>query len=257
MPKFVPVVDLLEKPLMPTIPSRARRWIRSGKATGFWKRGIFCVRLNVEPSNRNTQIEKIGELITKEGIETKQLRDNLGLKKSKKKLAETFEAHCVDSWVLANCCTGGNSKADNTDILMVIPLRFHRRQLHRLQPQKGGLRPHYGGTISAGFKRGSIVKHSSFGLTYISGYMDKPTKKEPERKVISLHSLETGKRLTQNALSKDIKFLTFNSWRSRYAIWRLSRTFPHGAPRQLGGYLRRSAPPVAETGVYLKGLQGG
>jgi hypothetical protein len=52
---FVPVVDSNQRPLMPTTPSRARRWIKSGKATPFWKRGIFCVRLNVEPSNRNTQ----------------------------------------------------------------------------------------------------------------------------------------------------------------------------------------------------------
>lgn len=46
---FVPVVDSDGRPLMPTIPSRARRWIRSGKATPFWKRGLFCVRLNVAP----------------------------------------------------------------------------------------------------------------------------------------------------------------------------------------------------------------
>ena len=47
---FVPVVDQKQKPLMPTKSSRARRWIKEGKATPFWKRGIFCVRLNVEPS---------------------------------------------------------------------------------------------------------------------------------------------------------------------------------------------------------------
>lgn len=33
---------------MPTTPSRARKWIKSGKATGFWKKGVFCVRLNQE-----------------------------------------------------------------------------------------------------------------------------------------------------------------------------------------------------------------
>lgn len=40
---------------MPTSPRRARRMMESGKATGFWKRGVFCVRLNVEPSARNIQ----------------------------------------------------------------------------------------------------------------------------------------------------------------------------------------------------------
>lgn len=52
---FVPAVNSNQRPLMPTTSSRARRWIKSGKATGFWKRGVFCVRLNVEPSSRNTQ----------------------------------------------------------------------------------------------------------------------------------------------------------------------------------------------------------
>ncbi len=32
---FVPVVDQEQHPLMPTTPSRARRWIRNQKATSF------------------------------------------------------------------------------------------------------------------------------------------------------------------------------------------------------------------------------
>lgn len=67
--------------------------------------------------------------------------------------------------------------------------------------------------MSVGFKRGSIVKHKKYGVCYVGGYMEKPTKKELRRKVISLHSLETGKRLTQNALACEIKFLSYNSWR--------------------------------------------
>ncbi len=43
----VPVVDYNQISLMPTTPARADKWIKSGKATPFWKRGIFCVRLNV------------------------------------------------------------------------------------------------------------------------------------------------------------------------------------------------------------------
>ena len=56
----VPIVDKNHKALIPTIPSRAKKWIKSGKATPFFKKGIFCVRLNVEPSNRNTQPIAIG-----------------------------------------------------------------------------------------------------------------------------------------------------------------------------------------------------
>src|SRR5215469_14161278 len=57
---FVPVVDHHQRPLMPTTPARARRWIRSGKATAFWKGGIFCVRLNVEASAREVQPVAVG-----------------------------------------------------------------------------------------------------------------------------------------------------------------------------------------------------
>ena len=57
---FVPVVDRNQKPLMPTKASRAESWIKSGKATPFWKGGIFCVRLNQEPSARNFQEIALG-----------------------------------------------------------------------------------------------------------------------------------------------------------------------------------------------------
>lgn len=57
---FVPVVDGDQRPLMPTKPSRARRWIREGKATPFWKKGVFCVRLNIEPSSKNMQSVVVG-----------------------------------------------------------------------------------------------------------------------------------------------------------------------------------------------------
>src|SRR5258708_18053763 len=57
---FVPVVDQKQQPLMPTTPARAKRWIKSGKATHFWKGGIFCVRLTGEPSGRRVQPIAVG-----------------------------------------------------------------------------------------------------------------------------------------------------------------------------------------------------
>src|SRR5260370_14144887 len=57
---FVPVIDRNQHPLMPTTPSRARRWIKSGKATAFWKGGLFCVRLNAEPAAREVQPLAVG-----------------------------------------------------------------------------------------------------------------------------------------------------------------------------------------------------
>lgn len=345
MQKTVPVVDSSQRPLMPTSVARAAKWIKSGKATPFWKKGMFCVRLNVEPSARNyqpvacgidpgskmegytvasakhqflniqakavdwvkshletrrnmrrsrrfrktpcrqnrsnrlvnkirlapstkarwqwklrianwlskiypitdfvvedikakawggkwgkvfsplqvgkdwfySQLQKLAPVKLLQGHETAELRNQLGLKKSKNKMAEVFSAHCVDSFTLAYSVVGGETEPSNQDLLVVTPLRFHRRQLHRLEHAPGHIRSRYGGTISAGFKRGSIIKHPKWGLSFIGGTMEKPTKKEPQRKVISLHSLVTGKRLTQSVKPKDIKFLTYNTWRTKWA----------------------------------------
>jgi hypothetical protein len=86
----------------------------------------------------------------------------------------------------------------------VIPLRFHRRQLHRLQPETGGIRKPYGGTRSHGFQRGSLVKLMRLGLTYVGGFL---------KDRIRLHSVATGKRLTPKAKPSDCRFLTFSTWR--------------------------------------------
>ena len=152
------------------------------------------------------ELSRLATVETKSGWETKQLRQALGVKKIGNKQAEVFAAHCVDSWVLANWWTGGHTQPDNTRLLCVTPLRFHRRQLHRLQPDKGGIRRAYGGTRSLGFKRGSLVKHPKYGVVYVGGCL---------KDRLSLHRLADGRRLCQNAKPCECQFLTFNSWRTR------------------------------------------
>jgi hypothetical protein len=328
---YVPVVDNNNQPLMPTTPSRARRWIKSGRATPFFKLGVFCVRINEDVGNnkqsivigidtgskrealtvkakahtflnvlsetptwvkdaveqkRNarrarrqrktpcrknkynrvrgglppstkarwqsklrivnklgkilpitnyvvediqaktmtngrkwnvmfsplqvgkkwfySELEKLGKLELCQGYETKELRDNLGLKKSKAKLDDKFECHNVDSWVMANDVVGGHTTPDNKNIIKIIPMQFHRRQLHMFQPSVNNVRKTYGSTMSLGFKRGSIVKHQKYKICYVGG-----TKGDR----ISLHNLEDGSRLCQNAKPSDIKFLTYNTWK--------------------------------------------
>lgn len=330
---FVPVVNQKDKPLMPTTLLRARRWINSDKATPFYKKGIFCVRLNVKPSDskkekivigidpgskreaftvkskahtylniltetpywvskavevrRNMRrarrfrkcrrrparfnnrrgtflapstrarwqwklrildllnsifpitdivvediaakmlknkrkwnasfsplqvgkqwfykrVKTFGKLQIKQGYETKELREQLGLKKSSSKLSDKFECHNVDSWVLANSLTGGHNKPDNKQLIKFVPLRFHRRQLHVFQFLKGGIRRNYGSTRSLGSKRGSLIRHRKYGLCYVGGNMDNR---------ISLHCVKTGKRLCQNARREDCKFLSYSSVR--------------------------------------------
>ena len=109
--------------------------------------------------------------------------------------AELWE---LSARVLANDQVGGHVKPEQTAMLCMTPLRFHRRQLHRLQNAKGGIRRPYGGTRSHGFKRGSIIHHPKFGISFVGGSM---------RDRLSLHSLTTGKRLTQTAKPGECRFL--------------------------------------------------
>ena len=151
------------------------------------------------------ECEKIAPTYTCQGYETAAERERLGLEKSRNKMSASFSAHCVDAWVMASAAVGGHTKPDNTEMLFIAPLRFHRRSLHRQNFKKDGKRSCYGGTMSLGFKRGSWVKHPKWGMAYVGGTMQ-------DR--ISLHSLETGKRLTQYAKPKDCQFLTYASWRT-------------------------------------------
>lgn len=351
-PRFVPVVDFNNVPLMPTKPSRARAWIKSRKATPFYVRGIFCVRLNQEPSARHYQeiacgidpgskkegyslkskahtylniqadavtwakdalktrremrrgrryrntpyrknrmnrkrpvvppstkarwawklrvinvlqrifpigtfvvedinaqtkegqrkwnvsfgplqigkhwfyqeIRKLGKLVLKQGYETKELRDQLGLicgkpqifKKSKNKLKESWNANCVDAWVLAWSVVGGRSMPDNMDVVYISPIRLHRRQLHALQPGKGGIRRPYGGTQSMGLKRGSLVKHKDLGIVYVGGN---------SKDKITFYDIHTGKLFKRKYIIGDCKILTWNTW----------RTWAKGTPPTRGG----------------------
>ncbi len=160
-------------------------------------------------------IEKRWRLVTYLGWETYEERLDLGLKKGGNKLSDSFFTHAVDAWTLANMWVGGHKEPDNTEMLYIYPLKLNRRNLHRQNFSKGGVRKPYGGTRSEDFKRGSWVKHQSsgrgksHGVCYVGGCDGKGK--------ISLHSLVTGKRLTQSAKLEDCKFLCYSSWRISYS----------------------------------------
>ena len=150
------------------------------------------------------EIEKLGlKTHLRQGYETKELRDRFGLKKTSQKDKKTFYSHAVDAWVLAASVSGA-VKPSWLGLFYWIPIRLHRRQLHALQPGKGGIRRPYGGTRSLGFSRGTLVRHVKHGLTYIGGTL---------KGRVSLHSIRTGKRVTQDAKISDLEILTRLSWR--------------------------------------------
>jgi hypothetical protein len=149
---------------------------------------------------------KLAPVQTMQGFQTKELREELGLKKTNKKLAEVWQAHCVDAWVLAHAAVGGRKTPDNTRLVCIAPLNWHHRQLQKLQPAKGGKRRREGGTLSLGIKRGTLVKHPQWGKTYVGGTMNGK---------LSLHAPESGKRLTQSANASDCTSIKLLRWRTR------------------------------------------
>src|SRR5581483_5245686 len=92
----------------------------------------------------------------------------------------------------------------NVKVMCISPIRLHRRQLHAFCPSKGNKRRPYGGTMSMGLKRGSLVKHKEIGLVYGGG---------TRRNRISLHDIENGERIGRGFKSQDCRFLTYNYWK--------------------------------------------
>lgn len=170
-----------------------------------WNEGFSPVQVGKEHFYRG--LRELGfELVLRRGRETKTLRERFGLPKSRSRGEKSFWSHCVDAWVLAASVSGAE-RLDHTGFYYLIPLRFHRRRLHRLEPGKGGVRSPYGGTRSLGFKRGTLVKHPKWGLCYVGGHRN-------DR--LSLHDLKTGKRVSRTARPEDCQALTSVSWRSQY-----------------------------------------
>jgi hypothetical protein len=82
----IPVVDSRHQPLMPTKPSRSRKWIRDGQAIAkFNDLGQFYVQLVNKPSGIRTQSIVIG-------IDPGKLYSGIGIQSSK---ATLFTAHLV------------------------------------------------------------------------------------------------------------------------------------------------------------------
>ena len=144
------------------------------------------------------EIRKRWELLTVQGYETKQMRDVLGLKKTSNKMSEGFDAHCVDSWVLCDYIVGGEPIVDNTEGFCISPIPIRRRELHRQNPQKGGKRPRYGGTMCLGIAKNTIVKHIKHGIAIVCGH---------QKNGLSLQPVTGEKRLTLSAKLEDCKNL--------------------------------------------------
>lgn len=140
----------------------------------------------------------------KKGMETYHMRRALGLEKTKHKLLFVFEAHCVDSWVLANSHVGGLNYPENKVVTRLRPLYYSRRQLHVFNPGKNGFRRKIGGTMSNHLKKGTLCIHPKYGKCILGGYSDKSGH--------SLHSVLSHTRLTQTAKASDLQLIAHSPW---------------------------------------------
>jgi hypothetical protein len=199
---------------MPCLPAKARHLFKSGKAKPKRnKLGLFYVQLCYEQGRWEAKACILAQLLrimpltdVKEGWQTKELRERYGLKKTTSKSKQSFESHAVDGWVLAASVSGALTPTCQR-LWYVVPARLHRRQLHRLQASKGGIRKPYGSTRALGLKRGTVVRHKKYGVCTVGG-VDRKTQ------TISLHAYQTNKRLTQAAKVKTCRVLTWVAWRS-------------------------------------------
>jgi RRXRR protein len=195
--RYYPVSAIVIEDIRATARPGKRRWNTSFSPLEVGKQWCYG------------ELAKVAPVCHIPGYTTKTLREQAGLRKSGAKMSDRWDAHCVDAFILATSAVGGSGQPTSTQMLYVVPLQFHRRQLHRFTLSKGGQRTPYGGTLSLGLKRGSWVTHPRYGLVFVGGTLNGR---------ISLHSLETGKRLTQHARVEECRMLCTASWRIRSGL---------------------------------------
>lgn len=140
------------------------------------------------------QLGSIAPVSILEGWQTSTLRTHLGLAKSKNKAEQTPESHAVDGIALAASAfveyrrywTGKGHGSAWFGSVSVTPAPFvvlrrppvSRRQLHLLQPSKGGVRRKYGGTLTRhGLRKGDFVQ-ARMGERTVMGWVSGDTDRQ-------------------------------------------------------------------------------
>ncbi len=150
-----------------------------------------------------SKVKELGyKLFLFQGHETYEHRKARGFTKTSQKLANKWNAHCVDAHCLVEMVLG--EIEPDFQISYLEYLQFNRRSLHVQNPSKGGERRKTGGTISMGIKKGTIGRTKKYGLVYIGG--SSLLKDKYER--LSFHNIKSGKRLTQYGKKEDFEILS-------------------------------------------------
>ena len=193
--KILPITDVVVEDVAAATKKNCKRWNTNFSPLEVGKKWFYRTIRSLDVN-----------LVLRTGYETAALRDRFRLTKIGQKDKPIFASHAVDAWVMAADVSGADHPTE-FGLLYWTPIQLHRRQLHRLQPEKGGIRKPYGGTRSLGFTRGTLVRHIKHGLTYIGGTL---------KGKLSLHNAVTGVRVTKSAKCQDFTILTRIAWRTTW-----------------------------------------
>ena len=192
--KILPITDVVIEDVCATTKEGKKRWNKSFSPLEVGKQWF------------EAEVIKRGFIFHKfKGFETYKWRKTRGFKKTKEKLKDVWEAHCVDSHCLCEMLIGNIEPFKG--FYRFDFLQWHRRQLYVAKPVKGGERKSYGSTVSLGIPRGMLVVHPKHGKCYVGG---------TSKGRLSLHSIESGKRLSQKIKKEECVMLAKQIWKGGF-----------------------------------------
>jgi len=136
----------------------------------------------------------LGQLSLYRGVETAEWRKKLKLPKNSRKSALKWDAHASDA-IAMGCAETGCTDPSPPEFWVWKRFQYARRQLHRLEPSRGGVRVRYGGSLSIHpFRKADVVVWRG-RLVRVGGFIGRH---------LSLHTFTLkNERVTQNAKPKD------------------------------------------------------
>jgi hypothetical protein len=106
--------------------------------------GKFFSTAEIGKAKFYEHLRSLGALNLYDGVQTAEWRERLGLPKNSRKSALEWDAHAADA-VAIGCAEMGRDNPIPPEFWVWKRFQNARRQLHRLEPEKGGVRKRYGG----------------------------------------------------------------------------------------------------------------